>query len=233
MLLNKLKTTDNHWRTITNSVTFIVVLVVAKVNGDVWMSFERTTFQLAGSGDISAEQCAKYSDYYCLNNWETEENRTRAASSNDFRELKELAEANYRWLNWYNINSVADNDACCHYQLQQYWIQGQLKGFSPQEFLDKMSDFNSHNKHLNYVVARYNSSLCVNVIYRLGYGSPTQIISSRSGIIHNERPFIIVPSQVGDTVALIHTPFHDLREVLNFDWFKENYICRDHPEICY
>ena len=96
--------------------------------------------------------------------------------------------------------------------------------------------------------ANYNSSLCANVITRLGYGSAEFLILT--GTVDANRPFMIHSngSDGQDAFALSMSFLYlDIREIrsfavirdnrvirnlVNFEWFKTNFICQDHPEEC-
>ena len=76
--------------------------------------------------------------------------------------------------------------------------------------------------------ADYDSSNCVNVIVRLGFGSDVDVILD--GDIRIGVAFMLVqPTDVTD--ASIHLFMPDFIPI-KFDWFKQNFICMDHPAYC-
>ena len=74
----------------------------------------------------------------------------------------------------YNMFSFFDLDrdygGCCTYQTQTYLKYGRDKGLSPQEYMKRLTNFNSTTKELIPVKSVYVPELCINVITKLSFG---------------------------------------------------------------
>ncbi|XP_075258783.1 uncharacterized protein LOC142350726 isoform X2 [Convolutriloba macropyga] len=189
--------------------------------------FVTLEFQLTTGNSNESQKCSQFSRYYCLLAWHSEFSFERLPRRTDEFVMYSLARANFKKLNWFDL--YRDNtDDCCDFQLSIYKLNGQLHGISPREYMKKMSDFGQENKHLNYIKADYDSSNCVNVIERLGFGSDVDVILD--GDIRIGVALILVqPTDVTD--ASIHLFMPDFLPI-KFDWFKQNFICMDHPAYC-
>ncbi|XP_075251516.1 uncharacterized protein LOC142343980 isoform X2 [Convolutriloba macropyga] len=142
----------------------------------------------------------------------------------DNQHFYDLVTPAFRNINWFSL--VEDEeDPCCLFQTWVYQETGRRKGFDPHEYFSKLTDFSSEGKHLNHIMAEYNSTLCLNVIYQLGFG--TGGLTLRGDFQSNT--FIILPQNYPD-VHLFHAS--TIQQYLTFDWFKENYICIEQPWIC-
>ncbi|XP_075258902.1 uncharacterized protein LOC142350827 [Convolutriloba macropyga] len=145
----------------------------------------------------------------------------------------------YRSLNWFNLNPrrYQNNQICCAYQAAQYFMTGRPAGYSPEEYVSKLADFSDDNKFLNSITVRYNQSQCVNIIERLTFGTPVEqlvVLGFGNHPINFQRPFLMVPQDRSDIhVFDISQSTHEIHQRLTFAWFKDNYICKDHPDVCH
>ena len=94
------------------------------------------------------------------------------------------------------------------------------------QYHEKITDFSSENKQLNYIGAFYSTTLCVNVIVQVGFG----IGSLQIDVANNVTTTFILTRGSMDSVFMFKREM--IQQQLTFDWFKVNYICRDLPWIC-
>ncbi|XP_075262734.1 uncharacterized protein LOC142354345 isoform X2 [Convolutriloba macropyga] len=183
---------------------------------------------MAGAGDPIARICLQYSQYYCLMLWFSvvpKEGDVREKLSSDRETFFRLIAPKYKKLNWFSL-TVNEKSACCFFQLWVYINKGRDKNYSPQEYFSKVSNYSTYGKELNYISAEYNDTLCVNVIWAVGFGTGKMVskgIDSRSDLL-------IFPPKDFPHVNLFH--IDSVRGWLTFDWFKQNYICKDQPWVC-
>ncbi|XP_075265066.1 uncharacterized protein LOC142357307 isoform X2 [Convolutriloba macropyga] len=192
--------------------------------------YESLQFQIATDIDSDGLKCLQYSRYFCLLHWVTSERRVRMPQTFDRSEFWELANSSYDKFNWFSLTEIDESGGCCMYQTSVYVERGRMCGFSPGAYFMKVTDFtpiNENSKRLNYIQALYNETLCLNVIVQLGFGiGQIQIEGANSSI-----PSFIIPRGRRDSVFLFYR--HAIEHRLDFDWFKQNYICRDLPWICH
>ena len=94
------------------------------------------------------------------------------------------------------------------------------------QYHEKITDFSSENKQLNYIGAFYNNTLCVNVIVQVGFGIGALHIEGAN----DATSVFILPRGSRESVFMFIGEM--IEHQLTFDWFKVNYICRDLPWIC-
>ncbi|XP_075258329.1 uncharacterized protein LOC142350369 [Convolutriloba macropyga] len=200
--------------------------------------FESMAFQLAGYHGEEAIHCLQNSKFYCLLGWFTTENRTRTPLENDRALIWYLAFKQFKKLNWFNINPliVKYKAACCMYQSEQYYATGRKSGYSPHEYMERLSDFRDEGKHLNSITVRFNETQCVNIIERLTYGTQVPdvlVVGVDDSLVNLEIPVMVVPPEsYSIEIFDIRTSRRQMAETLTFRWFKGYYICKDHPEFC-
>ncbi|XP_075264566.1 uncharacterized protein LOC142356586 [Convolutriloba macropyga] len=196
------------------------------------------TYQIAEAGDITGRECQRHSDYYCLWDW-----YQSGLSSNtndqdaDMETIWDLASKIYKKINWFNLGQFGGDfdNGCCGWQSKLYMIRGRMHGYSPQEFIDVVSDMDEGNKVLASVSARFDHIGCVNVIDRLEYGTLvhnvffTQLANTSS--THMDRPFVVI-SNDGGNLHLVGLNLQQTVRTVTFRWFKQNIVCEEHPEFC-
>ena len=103
----------------------------------------------------------------------------------------------------------------------------------PDEFMNRMSDYSIDGKQLISFEATFNHSLCVNVIHSLQFGTglPSRTLPANGSEIQLHRPYAIV-SHGGSDIYLFGTIYEDVRQSLSFQWFKTEFICKEHGEFC-
>ena len=52
------------------------------------------------------------------------------------------------------MQSVLD-DICCYYQIRTYMVYGHRNGISPEEYIDKITDFTNTGKILRHIKASF------------------------------------------------------------------------------
>ena len=75
---------------------------------------------------------------------------------------------------------------------------------------------------------RFDDELCVNVINEIGFGSDNGEVKVRGG--SPEADFVLPSTPAENSVTTFEKS--NLREELNFDWFKFNVICIAQQWIC-
>ncbi|XP_075252023.1 uncharacterized protein LOC142344320 [Convolutriloba macropyga] len=122
---------------------------------------------------------------------------------------------------------------CCSYQRFQYLDRVWPKGYSPEDYLEKLADYRNEDKRLIAVSAQYNQSLCLNIILAVNFGSidPNENILLMSDA-EEGAPYVMAPQDGTSEVYMFGVNSRELRHKLTFDWFKRNYICKEHPEHC-
>ena len=117
------------------------------------------------------------------------------------------------------------NGGCCTYQTKTYLKYGQARGLSPQDYMERLTNFDSTDKRLVHVNSVYVPELCLNVINKLSFGRGTLLFTGGQmgtpfGIyIHSDQKWHIF-----DYVRI--------RTYLTFQWFKQNVVCTERPLIC-
>ncbi|XP_063727583.1 uncharacterized protein LOC134855113 [Symsagittifera roscoffensis] len=133
----------------------------------------------------------------------------------------------YRSINWFSFLSF-EPSGCCYYQTRAYMKFGQPKGFSPDYYIYKISDFDSAAKSLRVVKARFDHQLCVNSIVEISFGTEKSEVTIIGG--HPNANFILPSVPMGYYVTSFERA--RLKEELNFDWFKFNVVCPVQKWIC-
>ncbi|XP_063720355.1 uncharacterized protein LOC134846874 [Symsagittifera roscoffensis] len=133
----------------------------------------------------------------------------------------------YQRLHFFNF---ADNNfgGCCGFQVKQYVDEGMSKGLTAQEYYNKLTDFAiTPLKPLNWIKAKFEEGLCMNVIIQVGFGEG----DLRFGGSFSDHFDFALPYKYGRqrlTVSLQQLQ----QNLITFQWFKSHYICRDQPWLC-
>ncbi|XP_075257250.1 uncharacterized protein LOC142349519 [Convolutriloba macropyga] len=188
--------------------------------------YQSLHFQLPDSGDNLGQKCLQYSQFFCLTGtWFTRQQSNRPSRNQDFYVFLRLVRENYRKYNWFSFDE-RDQGQCCRFQTEVYMQHGQPKGLSPSQYFNSTVDFApSQPKSLNFIGARFEPSMCANIISRVGFG--------RGRIqINGVHPGYIYLFPVIDSHTVHFFTYRHVTEELTFDWFKRNIVCRDQPWIC-
>ncbi|XP_075247719.1 uncharacterized protein LOC142340859 isoform X2 [Convolutriloba macropyga] len=130
-------------------------------------------------------------------------------------------------------NNYIGHNGCCQYQCDNYLVHGYERMFlTPQEYVDKLTDYSEENKILNLIEAYYNVRCNRNMITKLGFG--------KGALVRTNHPFGHMPQRYGFPYVLgtsddlwVHSfAYHSPQEYLTFWWFKHNIICKDQPWVC-
>jgi len=192
-------------------------------------------FILPDRETIEGRVCAKYSDYYCFTQLAVDHPQRlgRHGHESDKNRFSDLVREKYQDLNWYSMSSIVDSDTggCCVRQSILYVRNGQRKGLSPEQYLTQASNFSSFNKELLYVTVRYEESICANIITGLSFGNRfTGIPGVRYiGDLHWDKE-LLFPSGDENIRSFMA---NNTEELLTFDWFKFNVMCKEQPWICH
>ena len=73
---------------------------------------------------------------------------------------------------------------------------------------------------------RYDPSACVNIITRVGFGKG----HFRSIGVRVGRPYVLPLTAENGTTHFFN--YKQIKQVLTFDWFKHNVVCRDQVWLC-
>ncbi|XP_075256685.1 uncharacterized protein LOC142349155 [Convolutriloba macropyga] len=121
---------------------------------DVPPTHESLHFQLADQNDTIGKECLKYSDAFCLTGWFTDQStrldRKRSEMRDHFR-FWDLAITMFRAFNWFSFLPY-EAGTCCSFQTKVYMEHGQKKGISPEEYYDRITNFSSAGKQLNFLM---------------------------------------------------------------------------------
>ncbi|XP_075263554.1 uncharacterized protein LOC142355206, partial [Convolutriloba macropyga] len=103
---------------------------------------------------------------------------------------------------------------------------------SPQEYIDKLTDYSEENKTLNLIEAYFSTKCQRNVITRVGFGKGELVRSNHPyGHMPQRRDVPYILDLLGSSVAFLF-PYNETEIYLTYWWFKHNIICRDQPWIC-
>ena len=198
------------------------------------------------------DPCLPYSKYYCLVAYEIllqadtvafmiinalngaffeielyEKTETLHNSAVEICEQK-LAPIHRRHNLFYNAGSD-----CCRMQCMAYRTYGFSRMLlSPTEYISKMVDYSEQNKRLNFIQAYYHPDCRVNVITKIGFGT--------GGLVRQNHPYIYSPYMPeidyyfgnNDLSTSRKIPFGNPGQLITFEWFKQNMMCRDQSWIC-
>ncbi|XP_075257044.1 uncharacterized protein LOC142349398 isoform X2 [Convolutriloba macropyga] len=145
-------------------------------------------------------------------------------NDDDFRFYR-LAKNIYKSFNWFSLRPQ-EPGGCCYFQTSVYMEYGRKMGLSPWEYRNKVTDFSSAGKPLNFLMAYYDPKACANIITRVGFGRGQ---FRRIGVKYGP-PFIFPFRSRNDTVHFFF--YTQVRKFLTFEWFKENVVCRDQEWLC-
>ncbi|XP_063725429.1 uncharacterized protein LOC134853375, partial [Symsagittifera roscoffensis] len=135
------------------------------------LPYDSVEFILTDPKTKQGAECRNLNIYFCMRRFVTTDvNISRVAQWNDSTEFEILSRYNYRSINWYSFDE-SEPTACCKFQIRTYELFGQDYGMSPQDYMNKMTDFSSDGKRLRNVKVRYDDYLCANVILGISYGT--------------------------------------------------------------
>ena len=102
---------------------------------------------------------------------------------------------------------------------------------TPEEYIERLTDYSTENKRLNYIKAYYEPNCHANIITKLGFGvgaieKLNHFGDGRLQLVG--APFIV---QMGSEWSP-RIPFSNPEDFVTFRWFKQNFICRAQPWIC-
>ncbi|XP_063712940.1 uncharacterized protein LOC134841090 [Symsagittifera roscoffensis] len=195
--------------------------------------WESLIFTIPNAVTPTGRSCAHFNGFYCLEayatdeGWDDEENEMSAWERERLKiQFTSLTAPMFRSINFFvNPTTIAN---CCDRQNHIYIKHGLKRlQLSPEQYLDKLTDYRDQGKHLNYIKAKYSSLCNVNFILEIGFGRghfkvdssfPTQAMS----------PFMFpmftdVPTQFN---------YGNPGDRLTFRWFKHHIMCRGQPWIC-
>ncbi|XP_075259519.1 uncharacterized protein LOC142351253 [Convolutriloba macropyga] len=207
----------------TTSAFFLWLAIIEEV----W-SLDALVFILPGSHSLPGAECARFSNFFCLSHlWSPSRRTERPQLWTDTMRLQILAYPMHLQYNWFSYNS--GQNTCCYDQIGSYMRHGQPNGYSPDLYVSRLSDFRSDGKGLEFVKVRYNSRLCLNVIYELSFGNTRAEgdFMVRGGEDHAD--FIFPPNPSGYYQIF---QYDNLRRDITFDWFKFHIVCPEKPWIC-
>ncbi|XP_075258396.1 uncharacterized protein LOC142350423 isoform X2 [Convolutriloba macropyga] len=191
-------------------------------------------FILANSFTYWGQQCSNYSDNYCLSGYQSRDvYYNRKPQSKDGYFFDTLIRPVHRMVNWFSFfNGTANTGStCCEQQVLTYLRWGQKFGLSPLRYFKKSTDFRDQSQYpsrtLNRIDSVFDGMLCMNVITSVSFGSGHLVIHGRTVPSMD----FILPPRPGETSINRYT-YAVLQSNLTFDWFKNNYICKDHPNFC-
>ena len=129
----------------------------------------------------------------------------------------------------YNIFSFFKRDrnkgGCCTHQTQTYLKYGRGYELSPQDYLERLTNFASRNKGLIHVKSVYVPELCMNVIIKLSFGRGVLMFA---GGQHGQPLGIYAQSDQRWHIF----DKERVTSYLTFNWFKQNVICVEKPILC-
>ncbi|XP_075247714.1 uncharacterized protein LOC142340857 isoform X2 [Convolutriloba macropyga] len=132
-------------------------------------------------------------------------------------------------------NNFVGLGGCCQYQCDNYLVHGYERLFlTPQEYIDKLTDYSEENKTLNLIEAYFsvNCNHRRNIITKIGFG--------KGELVRTNYPFGHKPQRFGypyllsssdDSVAYWF-PYRNPGSQLTYWFFKNNVLCTDQPWIC-
>ena len=192
--------------------------------------------------------CRKFSDVYCLDNYETRELDTEPAF-HAFVNLRTSASmhTSYYWLEYNAItktehlfrpfyrrhNFFVDRESCCLGQFYQYFAEAFKKMLlTPKKYIEELADYSEENKNLNAIWAFFEPVCRVNIITKLGFGKGDLQRFNNNPNIAPQRdgtPYLLKLGKKWSTDIPYDNPGH----YLTFHWFKWNVICLEQAWICY
>ncbi|XP_075249705.1 uncharacterized protein LOC142342301 [Convolutriloba macropyga] len=202
------------------------------------VNWESLIFVLSDqNGNSLNRKCSQLSDYFCTFGHIAQGGvRRHFWGGESSTHVFSIATANtYRSINWFSFDEH-EFGGCCDYQQDFYKKQGRDRGLSPFEYHAKMMDFSSQGKQLNYISVRSDEDACRNVISAIGFGSG-RFSYTREDHRVNRETFHTFPQKWAGGVRM-YNPFDlfnnstHLEQVVDFDWFKRNFICYEQPWLC-
>ncbi|XP_075258291.1 uncharacterized protein LOC142350342 isoform X2 [Convolutriloba macropyga] len=203
--------------------------------------WESLVFWLTMGMGIFGQACTMHSPYYCLDGYRTM--NPYQNSSRKFQPPYDImsVQAWFRIIvekRWKRINLINFDkpDDCCEAQVRRYLVWGyHNKGMNPDEYMNKLTDYQDEDKPLNFIAAVGLANECENVILEVGFG-PGNLRRSHHMSINEGAPYVLAGRQHDD----FGNPLYDSRafeyenpgQHLTFHWFKHNIMCKDHPWIC-
>ncbi|XP_063715250.1 uncharacterized protein LOC134842723 [Symsagittifera roscoffensis] len=204
--------------------------------------WESLIFWISNAFSIFGMACRQHSDYYCLDAYHTQ-NPYNSSQSRDLPPALEPMAA-HTWFHiliepkWIAINMIDyyDTGACCADQVKKYLIYGlHNKEWNPDEYMDKLANYEDENRTLNYISATYFAPVCQNIILEIGFG-PGNLKRSHHITVKEGEPYLLAGMEMGG-LGIAHVEsksfsYSNITQELTFHWFKHNIMCRDNPWIC-
>ena len=193
--------------------------------------------------------CRKFSDVYCLDNYETTRELDTEPAFQAFFKLRTTTASmhiSYYWLEYSAIakierlfrpfyihhNFFVDRENCCLGQFHQYFAEGFKKMLlTPEKYIEELADYSEEDKNLTAIWAFFEPVCKVNVITKLGFGKGELKRFNNSPNMAPQRdgaPYLL---KLGKN-WIADIPYDDPGHFLAFHWFKSNVICLEQPWIC-
>ncbi|XP_075246436.1 uncharacterized protein LOC142339953 isoform X1 [Convolutriloba macropyga] len=197
-------------------------------------------FQLPDIDDPLGRICSRQSWRYCLQGLSiSSKESNRSGQWTDVPAFLQLITNNNFWLkhNWFSLEPDRHPGACCGSQAAWYQSMGQSKGLSPEEYLNRLTDYSLKDKNLVYIRSRYDHNRHTNVVLSVGFGKGNLSISGTHSPQHN---YTII-RKIRTSLSLMYHPLTESQfevpsespgSVLTFKIFKTFFICPENPEIC-
>ncbi|XP_075264550.1 uncharacterized protein LOC142356548 [Convolutriloba macropyga] len=206
-------------------------------------NWESLQFKLPTDLNYYGRKCRQYSQYYCLDKYETQFQEMHSEwQVTRLKKTEKYYEQSFKHLivnYWKDINMIDQyrTDGCCDLQASKYLLNGYLnKRMTPAEYLDKIADYSNDNINLNSISAFYWSKICMNVILGVGFG-PGPLM--RENILEEipNAPYIFPGQEFSQSIGIPGIPSAVFGYVnpgvdLTFHWFKVHIMCKDNPWIC-
>ncbi|XP_063729579.1 uncharacterized protein LOC134857136 [Symsagittifera roscoffensis] len=187
---------------------------------------ESLDFLLPDLRDHLGNRCSQQSDYFCLlRYWISSEVKSRTPQETDESEFNSLINTTFNSYNFFSFHLTDEEKGCCNQQIKIYLQNGQRNGLSPQEYYDKLTDFQTPNMSAVYVKARFDRDICANIINQIGFGRGTFKLIGDHRV--GKDFFIHSPGNGG----IYWVPRQGLNR-LTFEWFKQKVICEGQPWLC-
>ncbi|XP_075262625.1 uncharacterized protein LOC142354251 [Convolutriloba macropyga] len=189
--------------------------------------WESLKFVLPSDHSPYSKSCKALGKNYCLLGMEFSDTQTnRLPQETDIDVFKALLRLEFDTLSWYSLNPITKG-GCCDVQANVYLFQGQHKGLSPREYLDRIKDYSLEHKHVNWIKAVFIPELCANMITEVGFGIGDLKIVGRT-VGDN----FIFPRIFWGEYTVIQRAEIPTHPITQFQWFKQMIMCYDHPWIC-
>ncbi|XP_063728592.1 uncharacterized protein LOC134856158 [Symsagittifera roscoffensis] len=176
-------------------------------------------------------KCQRYSKYACLYKYQFLASQSdRPSSSGDRRAFEALVRPSFEGTTGSpSKHEHAHPQIDCAVVSKSPYSESMDKvlGVSPIDYFNLITDVSDDSsKLLNFIYAEYSDSLCSNIISAVGYGEGNVMYRGRVSL---ERPFLLPVNMARDFYII---PYDRFRALMNFRWFKEEFLCRDQPWMC-